>query len=202
MFAPTIKLALHAIRVLWALLAPVDPQDAEGLRVFANNTYPAMDSPMTSEKAFEHFYYARVASAIYQQDVHTLLAFGKHESNFEQHAITREVGNKMSCGVTTPIPTYSKDECERQTSSLLAGYSAGAEHLRGWYQAGDVRSQIEALRGVGGGYRLIRACREHPVYRDRAPYDDLCNIGNTFLLMRGSLIESIKRAHKQAVGAS
>lgn len=190
MIATATKLVLHTLRVLWALSAPVDPDDVEGLRAFA-------PTHLTTEQAEEHFYAARVASAVHGQDVWMVLGVSEHESNFQQGAITYEVGGKISCGVMTAVPTYSKEECERQTSSLLAGYLAGAEHLYTWYHAGGVYSQIEALRGVGGGYRLIRACRLGPVLRYSDHGDDLCNIGATFNWMRSRLVDSVKLAHRR-----
>lgn len=198
MLTPAAKLALYVIRVVWALLSPLDPRDVEGLRSYA-------PSHLTLEQAADHFYAARLASAIHHQDVYMVLAIAEHESNFQQHAITKEVGNKRSCGVMTPIPTRSQEECDLHTSSLLAGYLAGAEHVYVWGHAGDVRSTTEALRGVGGGYKLIRACREAdrsgdraPVLRKDPPHDDLCNIADTFRRMRGNLVNSIKLAHRRA----
>ena len=179
------------IRIVLALLTPVDDRDVEGLRAFSP-TY------LTTETAGEHFYWARLASVIHRQDPYMVLAIAKHESNFKQDAITKEIGGKWSCGVMTPVPTFSKEECSRQTSSLLAGYLAGAGHLYTWQHAGDVFSPNEALRGVGGGYRLIRACRKAAVLRHGTYGDDLCNIGKTFNAMRSQLLASIRRAHRKA----
>lgn len=198
MLTTAAKLTLYVLRIVWALLSPVDARDIEGLQSYAPNH-------LTLEQAGDHFYNARLASVIHHQDIYMVLAIAEHESNFQQGAKTQEVGGKVSCGVLTPIPTHSKEECDLQTSSLLAGYLAGAEHIYTWYHAGDVRSATESLRGVGGGYRLIRACRvdsDHDgkpdgVPRKKAPYDDLCNIANTFRAMRAKLVESINLAHRR-----
>ena len=191
MLTPAAKLALYVIRIVWALLSPLDPRDVEGLQTYA-------PSHLTLEQAADHFYAARLASVIHHQDVYMILAIAEHESNFQQRAITKEVGGKVSCGVLTPIPTHSQEECDRQTSSLLAGYLTGAEHVHVWGHAGDVRSATEALRGVGGGYILIRACREGPVLRKKPPHDDLCNIADTFRRMRAQLVHSITLAHRRS----
>lgn len=118
------------------------------------------------DRARDHAYAAAVAANAFNVDPTLILAIAWHESRFEQKAVTVEIGHKLSCGVMTPVPSYDPKACSLSTASLMAGYIAGAEHLRGWLNVcrGNERC---ALLGYAGGGLLIRACRIGSVFKTR-----------------------------------
>lgn len=113
---------------------------------------------LTIDTAREHIGAARLAALTYNVDPAVLLSIAHHESRYQRGEVTRESRGKVSCGVMTPEPTHAKGVCMSATSSLAAGYLAGAKHLRGWLDAcrGNVYC---ALTGYAGGFYLIRYCR-------------------------------------------
>lgn len=107
---------------------------------------------ITIAAARDNYASAQIASVVYDVDTTLVLAIAMHESHLQPNAIGPESGHRVSCGPMTPMPVAS---CVDE--SMLAGYLAGAKHLRGWIDAmhGDERA---ALIGYAGGYRLIAAC--------------------------------------------
>jgi hypothetical protein len=143
--------------------------------------------PISTVDAAQHVAAARIAAARYHVDADLLLSIAAHESRYETHALTLEVGGKMSCGVMTPVPMAT---CDGEIDELL-GYDAGARHLREWLDAthNDVR---QALLGYAGGYRMIAACKLGPVYRTTGLHQDLCTIADVFL-WRATVIRVARR---------
>lgn len=143
------------VKIFIALLSILSRQDAEGVRRMA----PAY---LTIEEATAHTLAARVAAAAYDVDPDELLAIAYRESRYQQKAKGPESGNRYSCGVMQPSPTTNAAECGRQTSSLLAGYVAGAKHLHDWFEA--CRShRVCAHIGYAGGYALLKLCKTKTV---------------------------------------
>ncbi len=142
-----------------ALLSLSDPHTAE-LAAGALRTAP---SYLTADTARDHALAAATAGRMYDVDPALLLSIGWHESRYTVDATTPEEGHKVSCGVMTPEPLH---RCA--TGSLLAGYLAGAEHLRGWLTAthGDLEL---ALLGYAGGGRLIRICKADDIRACHTP---------------------------------
>lgn len=140
------------------LVAICSPQAAEGLR----STAPIY---LTSSTAKEHIAAAFVASAATQTDPSLLLSIAWHESRYVVTAITREPPDpitgepRWSCGPMTPEPLKSLTRCKQATSSTLAGYLAGARHLRVWINACR-GNRACALRHYGG--------KAAPVFVERA----------------------------------
>lgn len=137
-------------------LASTDPQD------------------LTLESARDHLAAARVAAAITATDPDVLLAIAWHESRYTI-AFTPEPGNRVSCGVMTPVPMAT---CH--SHSLVDGYLAGARHLSDdWLPAchGHLRC---ALTGYAGGFGLIRHCREDGSRYVR-PGVDACKTPEVFI---------------------
>lgn len=139
--------------------------DARALQSTAPSYLPSV------ELAAEHLGAARWAGAQYGVDPDLLLAIAFRESRYQVKAVTKETSGKLSCGlmmVTMPKGTPCPDE------SILAGYLAGAAHMREWMQA--TRSQHDALLGYAGGYPMIKKCQEGPIMRVRAGREvDLCS---------------------------
>jgi hypothetical protein len=121
----------------------------------------------------EHTAAADLAAFVTATDPADLLSIAWHESRYVQRAVTREPGNRWSCGVMTPAPTHDFGSCMLATESLLAGYLAGAVHLREWLIVcrGDRHC---ALRGYAGAARSRcnidpdRACRAAWEFERRA----------------------------------
>ncbi len=123
---------------------------------------------LTIEDATAHTLAARIAAAAYDVDADELLAIAYRESRYQQKAKGPESGNRYSCGVMQPSPTSGVAECQRQTSSLLAGYMAGAEHMRGWLDA--CRGNRSCAHVVyAGGYALLKLCKTKTVRGCRSP---------------------------------
>jgi hypothetical protein len=142
-------IALVEILVLAASVL-IAPGRADALR----STAP---KDLTRESAAAHLAAASIAGFVTDTDPALLLAIAHHESRYAFRVVARERGKKVSCGVMTPVPTYDREACADATSSMLAGYLAGARHLKTWSDAchGDRRC---TLIGYAGGYALIRAC--------------------------------------------
>lgn len=142
--------------------------DAEALR----QTDP---TDLTLPLAAEHLTAARVAAREFKVDPNLLLAIAWHESRYTI-ARTAEPGGLVSCGVMTPepMPTCS-------SSSIEAGYRAGAKHLRAWLDACHNRTHC-ALIGYAGGYKLLGECAKSPVIVIRVGHKiDLCRTDEVFL---------------------
>lgn len=135
--------------LLRVLLSPASPSVAT-LAAGAHRTAP---SYLTDSTALDHARAAVIAAATYDVDPALLLSIGWHESRYLPATVTPELGHKTSCGVMTPEPLA---RCT--VTTVLAGYLAGAAHLRGWYDAchGD---ETCALTGYAGGWHLIRLCQ-------------------------------------------
>ena len=170
---------LFFFRFLIALVTPTSDADAEALHRFAPRY-------VTVDAAREHVWAARAAAAAYGVDADTTLAIAYHESRFTDGAVTKEVGNRVSCGAMTPFPTQ---KCV--SKSLLAQYLDGTKHWAvDWGTARDVHGWKEVLRGYAGGYRLIRRCRKGPVLRHKTHGDDLCRTPDVFAQIRARIIEA------------
>lgn len=145
-----------AIEILIAaLVALATPADA------LRETAPRY---LTTESAIEHRLAAGVAAAVYELEPELLLSIAHHESRYSHTEVTREAGGTVSCGVMTPEPTRDRALCAAATSSPLAGYLHGAQHLRGWLVACRGRRTC-ALLGYAGGFYLIRACADDPSHK-------------------------------------
>lgn len=153
------------LRILFAILTQTSDEDAEGLHRFAPNEVTVAD-------AYEHVWSARVAAATYGVDADLLLAISWHESRYKVTARSPESGGRVSCGVMQPTPVAS---CP--VASMLDGYLAGAEHLRGWIVAMH-GNEHAALVGYAGGYRLLAACAQGPVLI--RPAVDACRTPEVF----------------------
>lgn len=110
---------------------------------------------LTKEAAVEHYWASRLAGAEYHVDPFLLLGIASHESNFKPKTITREPGNRVSCGVMTPTP---QRRCSNEELTILGGYMAGAKHLRMWLKAcgGNYWCGMVAY---AGGMQSVRICR-------------------------------------------
>ncbi len=150
----SLGMTLAALQFLIALLCALCPDDGLALHEYDKINLPSDDV------ATEHLWTARVASVMTDTDADELLAFAQHESNFISNVVSKETAG-VSCGVMTP------EVLARCTpKSLLEQYLAGGTHLRGWYDAMH-GSHYWALVGVAGGYVLIAACKQGPVYNQR-----------------------------------
>lgn len=168
---------LHVVfRVAIAMLTPPTDADAAGLHRFAPNE-------VSSDRARDHVWAARVAAAFYGVDADMVLAIGYHESHFTESAVGPESGGRVSCGTMTPYPT---NVCVPR--SLLGQYLDGTRHwVIDWRRARDVRGDHEALLGYAGGYALIRACRRGHVLRHATYGDDLCRTPEVFGWIRSRI---------------
>lgn len=145
----------------------VSPTYAEGLR----STAPGY---LTTETAREHVAAAFVAGAITDTEPSILLAIGHHETRYVFTEITREPPDpitgapRWSCGVMTPEPMTSLTRCRTATVSIVAGYMAGAAHLRRWLNTRH-GSLHAALRGYGGKAAPVFMWRAAWIRRTWAP---------------------------------
>lgn len=136
------------LEIILTVLLSVTDSDAEALR----STAPAY---LTLDKAKEHLAAARLAAAAYRVNADYALAIAWHESRYTVEAATLEPRDprtgapRWSCGVMTPKPMTNRSLCMENTRSALAGYMAGAEHMREWVD--QCRGNLHcALRGYGG----------------------------------------------------
>jgi len=179
------------IRIVLAIFTPTSDADAEALHRFA-------PSYVTVNAAREHVWAARVAAAAYSVDADMTIAIAYHESRFTTNVVSKEAGQRVSCGVMTPYPTKT---CTPK--SLLAQYLDGTRHWAlDWRRAGDVRSDREALLGYAGGYLMIRRCRQGPVLRHKTHGDDLCKTPEAFGWIRAQIIAArqVRPARPQIKG--
>jgi len=127
---------------------------------------------LDASSAAEQLAAARLAGAAHGIDPDLLLAIAWRESRYDAAAVTPEKSGRVSCGVMMVTEPKGQKRCAPRTA--LAGYLAGAEHLRTWMKA--TRSMQDALLGYAGGYRLIDACKRGPIVRERAGGPvDLCS---------------------------
>lgn len=146
------------IRLLVALLCSlVDPR----VHQLASGILATDAVDVSTAEAAEHAWAAVVAADVVGGDPALLLSIAWHESRYHATERTPEVGGKVSCGVMTPEPGRS---CPAATMTVLGGYLAGAEHLRGWMVACRGHEHC-ALLGYAGGGRLIRLCQDQPDLR-------------------------------------
>jgi soluble lytic murein transglycosylase-like protein len=157
------------------------PTDASALR----DTAPMY---LTTATAARHLAAARVAGGIYDVDPDLLLSVAWHESRYVTDTITPERGGKMSCGAMTPEPIRDVAACRVATSSVLAGYIAGARHMRAWIDACHDNLHC-ALTGYAGGYYLIAECK-------RDPSPKACGTWDVFLTRAARIRDH--RAHLRA----
>lgn len=164
------------IRVLLEILLALGSQLPSDLAAGSQRTAP---SYLNNDTAQEHATAAVIAGVAYDVPPELLLSIAFYESRYQQHTVTEEPLGKVSCGVMTPVPIYDRSRCTAiASSSTLVGYLQGAQHLRVWIDAsrGDMR---RALLGYAGGYRLLRACADGPVIRQRGNLaKDLCETPN------------------------
>jgi soluble lytic murein transglycosylase-like protein len=128
---------------LWLLVSPID---VERLRASA-------PQDLTTSTARVQLAASRAAAIEYGLDDELLRRIAWHESRFVVDAVTREPGDRVSCGVMTPEPVT---RCTVETTSALAGYVAGARHLALWRR---VVGAHDALLAYAGGVALVRICR-------------------------------------------
>lgn len=125
---------------------------------------------LTPSSAVLHLGAARVAGARYGVDPAVLLSIAYHESRFVLDVRTRESGDRVSCGVMTPVP---QARCGPQELTLLGGYLAGAQHLRAWidvchatdhwrHDVDDEVVQRCALWAYAGGLTFRAFCEAKP----------------------------------------
>lgn len=175
------------ITILATLLGlAVSDGEADALR----STAPTY---LTVDTARDHLMAARIAAAATGTDVNLILSIAWHEARYDNRAVTAEPGNKISCGVMTPEPmskTVAKARCAEAGSSLIAGYIAGARHMREWIDAthGDVRA---ALLGYAGGYVGIRFCADPEHQKDRR-----CSTHLVFLRRAGVIRQALLFVHR------
>jgi len=112
---------------------------------------------LTRDSASIHLAASTVTGLATGTDPALLLSIAHHESRYAYRVVAAEPGRKISCGVMTPEPTHDRDACRETTSSIAAGYLAGARHLRHWFDACHGNRRC-ALLGYAGGYALIAAC--------------------------------------------
>ena len=176
------------LRILIAIFAPLG---AEGLR----QTAPDL---LTGDSAREHAFAAELASVAFDVDRDVLLAIAHHESRYSFREVTPEAGGRFSCGTMTPEPLADRSACESARASVLAGYVAGARHLRGWIDACRGQQRC-ALLGYAGGWAAIRACSVGPVHAERSGGTiDLCKTPDVFLWRARWISRSRARARSVA----
>jgi len=136
------------LEAIITVILSVTSSDGDALYSIARGSY------LTRETAGEHVMAARLAAAAYDVDADVLLSIAYHESRYLVTAVTMEPPDKQghprwSCGVMTPEPMTDHALCLENTRSSLAGYLAGASHLRAWLL--QCRGALDcALRGYGG----------------------------------------------------
>lgn len=135
---------LHTIAIVIAFAASVQPRCSDPIKLHAS-----APEYLTLESAGEHCDAADLAALITGTDAADLLSIAWHESRYQRTAITPEPGGRFSCGVMTPAPIYDRAACEAATMSLVAGYLAGALHLREWLIVCR-GNRACALRGYAG----------------------------------------------------
>jgi hypothetical protein len=173
---------LLVLQIVIAAFSPVSDSDAIALHRFS-------PEEITVEHARDHIWAARVAAAAYSVDENMILAIAYHESRMHENAVGPESGGRVSCGSMTPSPVAF---CEKKP--LLAQILEGTRHWAvEWREAPGVYGEHEALLGVAGGYRGIRACRLGPVLRYGDHGDDLCLTPEVFWRLRDRI-----RAARQA----
>lgn len=150
----------YLLYLLLNLLSPSTSSQVEAFRLTAPDY-------LTSETARDHLEVARAVGIWYQVAPSVLLSIAYHESRYEPGTITPEPGQRVSCGVMTPVP---KTRCSPWELSVLGGYTAGAEHLALWraYYPGH-----ELLAYAGGGW-MVAMCAA-------IPSDARCQIQGAFL---------------------
>lgn len=137
---------MTVILYLWlSFFAPLSAQEVEHLRAL----FPAY---LTTTSASENLLAAQAAALLTGEDPSVLLSIAFHESNFIPTTRTPEPGNRVSCGVLTPVP---QGRCSRWELTLLGGYESGAQHLALWRRYYKGRSVLLAY--AGGGV-LARSC--------------------------------------------
>ena len=157
---------MHVIFAIWLLL----PSSAQSQHLAAADL-----ADLTVETAQDNLTAARFAAERYRVDPYLVLFLAWHESRFHSNNVTPEPRGLVSCGVMTPVPMAA---CE--PASLYEQYAAGARHVAGWFAACHGRARC-ALRGVAGGYRLLRACERGPVWRRHGRREDLCAVDSALL---------------------
>lgn len=149
------------IVTLWLALQST-PAEVDALRA----TAPGY---LTRSSAAQHLGAARVAWLRHGVDAVVLLAVAYHESNYVADLRWREPGDRVSCGVMTPV---AQERCSQEELTVLGGYLAGAAHLRAWvdtchaldHQRHDVDDEVIlqcALWAYAGGLGFRSFCRTH-----------------------------------------
>jgi hypothetical protein len=119
-----------------------------------------------------------------------VLSVAYYESRYTPSTVTREIGGKVSCGVMTPIPTFDRRQCQSATQSLMAGYMAGAKHLKDWFAACHGNKTC-ALIGYAGGYRLLDLCKSSDAGERTDKERALCRVAE-IRLQRAALIGTVR----------
>lgn len=122
---------------------------------------------LTIETARDHLDVARATGFLYRVAPSVLLSIAHHESRYVPTTVTPEPGQRVSCGVMTPVP---QSRCSALELSVLWGYDAGAAHLALWRAFYPGR---ELLAYAGGG-RMVTMC-------STTPSDPKCLISVVFL---------------------
>ncbi len=147
---------------LWLALQST-PAESEAFR----RTAPEY---LTAGAAVEHLGAARIAGARSGVPPELLLAIAWHESRYVPTTRTLEPGDRVSCGVMTPVP---QRRCSRAELTPIGGYAAGAAHLRVWLDVCSGNTWC-ALTSYAGGGGLVRACA-HGTWFVR-PGVDACDV--------------------------
>ena len=143
---------------------------------------------LTTADARAHLTVARAAGAVHGVPPARLLAVAWHESLFRPDTVTREPGNRVSCGVMTPMP---RRRCAPGERTLIGGYDIGAEHLAWW---ATIHPHPWAhLTAYAGGTGLVRVCRRGRwMVRGR----NICVVAGDFLSRERRITHAIAKASK------
>lgn len=138
MTATAIKLALHTLRVLWALFSPVDPQDVEGLRAFA-------PTHLTTPQAEEHFYAARLASVVHGRvtTVSSFRHFGANVRTAKIRANAHDLPDVQPELVDPAVDAALATETPAIPSELLLSIAWGESRFRPDQRTGVVCGALQ-----------------------------------------------------------
>lgn len=143
------------------------------------------------ETTTDHRVAATVAGVVYDAPPMKLLAIAEHESNLRADVVTREPGDRVSCGPMTPTPQRA---CRRIELTLVGGYLAGARHWTTWRSICSARFRTTtglewcADLAYAGGLALVRACARGT--RVAGGRGDACDVHQDLVARARRLAES------------